>query len=358
MTSETKAKVAIAGGGLLGRLLAWRLCQRELDITLFEAGDLSAPVGGACWTAAGMISPLSELVHSDKQVYNLGLKSLEIWSEWARQLEEQSGQDVEYRRAGSVLVAHGKDKSELLQFLRELQGKLGESAREQVEPLDSNTLAKLEPSLHGFEQGLYLRGEADINNHRLLPALLSVLHRGAVTLREHSKVNCEAGYISVNSEREQFDCVIDCRGLGAKGQIEGLRGVRGEVMVVESREVVLQRPVRLLHPRYKLYAVPRSDGRTVIGATEIESEDQSPISVRSSMELSSALYSLNPAFAEARIVETRVNCRPATMDNMPYIHSEDGLIRVNGLYRHGYLLAPAVVEQVENQVAQQLLQVV
>ncbi|WNZ55205.1 hypothetical protein QT397_20395 [Microbulbifer sp. MKSA007] len=45
MTSETKAKVAIAGGGLLGRLLAWRLCQRELDITLFEAGDLSAPVG-------------------------------------------------------------------------------------------------------------------------------------------------------------------------------------------------------------------------------------------------------------------------------------------------------------------------
>ncbi|WP_444930172.1 glycine oxidase ThiO [Microbulbifer sp. SSSA002] len=358
MTSASKAKIAIAGGGLLGRLLAWRLCQRELDITLFEAGDLSAAGEGACWTAAGMISPLSELAHCDKQVYTQGLKSLELWSEWSRQLEQQSGQQVEYRRAGSILVAHGKDRSELLQFLRELQGKLGESVREQVQPLDSRALANLEPALHSFEQGLYLRGEADIDNQRLLPALLSALRRGGVTLRENSRVSCEVGQISLPPQREQFDCVIDCRGLGAKGQIEGLRGVRGEVMVVESQEVVLQRPVRLLHPRYKLYAVPRSDGRTVIGATEIESEDLSPISVRSSMELSSALYSLNPAFAEARIIETRVNCRPATMDNMPYIHGEDGLIRVNGLYRHGYLLAPAVVAQVENQVAQQLLQVV
>ncbi|BBM02507.1 glycine oxidase ThiO [Microbulbifer sp. GL-2] len=358
MTSETKARVAIAGGGLLGRLLAWRLCQRDFDITLFEAGDLTAPEGGACWTAAGMISPLSELVHSDKQVYTLGLQSLDLWAEWSRLLEQQSGSTVKYRKAGSVLVAHGKDRSELLQFLRELQGKLGDSAREQIQLLDAKALAELEPGLQSFEHGLYLRNEADIDNHRLLPILLSVLRQGGVKLRGHSQVSCEAGRISLVSGQEQFDCIIDCRGLGAKGQIEGLRGVRGEVMVVESREVVLRRPVRLLHPRYKLYAVPRSNGRTVIGATEIESEDLSPISVRSSMELSSALYSLNPAFAEARIVETRVNCRPATMDNMPYIHSEDGLVRVNGLYRHGYLLAPAVVEQVENQVAQQLLQVV
>ncbi|WP_444921501.1 glycine oxidase ThiO [Microbulbifer sp. CnH-101-G] len=358
MTGKTKASIAIAGGGLLGRLLAWRLSRRDLDITLFEAGDLSASEGGACWTAAGMISPLSELVHSDKRVYQLGLQSLELWSDWSRQLEQQSGCKVEYRSAGSILVAHGKDRSELLQFLRELQGKLGESAREQVQPLDANALAELEPALQSFEQGLYLRGEADINNQCLLPILLSILRQQGVHLREHSKVSCEAGQISLASGEEKFDCVIDCRGLGAKGQVEGLRGVRGEVMVVESREVVLQRPVRLLHPRYKLYAVPRSDGRTVIGATEIESEDLSPISVRSSMELSSALYSLNPAFAEARIVETRVNCRPATMDNLPYIHNEDGLVRVNGLYRHGYLLAPAMVEQVVNQVTQQRLQVV
>ncbi|GAB2882510.1 glycine oxidase ThiO [Microbulbifer echini] len=354
MTSESKAKIAIAGGGLLGRLLAWRLCQYDVNITLFEAGKLSVPQG-ACWTAAGMISPLSELVHSEKQVYTQGLQSLDLWSDWSRKLELQGGRAVGFRRAGSVLVAHGKDRSELLQFLRELQGKLGESAREQVQVLDTKALRDLEPALHSFEQGLYLRGEADINNHRLLPLLLDVLRLQGVQLRELTRVNCEPWCISFPGGEEHFDCVIDCRGLGAKDQIKGLRGVRGEVMVVESREVVLQRPVRLLHPRYKLYAVPRSDGRTVIGATEIESEDLSPISVRSSMELSSALYSLNPAFAEARIVETRVNCRPATMNNNPYIHNEEGLIRVNGLYRHGYLLAPAVVQQVENQVAQQRL---
>lgn len=357
MTSESKAKIAIAGGGLLGRLLAWRLSRRELDITLFEAGDLSLPAG-ACWAAAGMISPLSELVQGEKEIYTLGLESLKLWVDWSKQLEKQTGRKVEFRQAGSVLVAHGKDRSELAQFLRDLHAKLGDLEKDQVQSLDAGALGALEPALERFEQGLFLRGEADINNHRLLPLLLSALRQQGVALRERTKVRCEQNRICFTEGEEQFDCVIDCRGLGAKDGIEGLRGVRGEVMVVESHEVVLQRPVRLLHPRYKLYAVPRSDGRTVIGATEIESEDMSPISVRSSMELSSALFSLNPAFAEARIVETRVHCRPATLDNRPLIHNAQGQVRVNGLYRHGYLLAPAMVQQVEEIVTEQLLQVV
>ena len=356
MTNNQTPRIAIAGGGLMGRLLAWRLSLRGLDITLFEAGDLSVP-SGACWTAAGMISPLSELVHSQREIYELGTRSLALWSDWAKKLEAHSGCSVAFRSAGSLLVAHGQDKSELLQFQRELAGKLGGDISAHVQPLNAARLQQLEPALESFEQGLYLRGEGDIDNRRLLPVLLSVLRQQGVSLKERTPVECGGHRIEHREGGTPFELVIDCRGLGAKVQVNGLRGVRGEVLVVETREVVLQRPVRLLHPRYQLYAVPRGDGRTVIGATEIESEDMSPISVRSTMELSSALYSLHPAFAEARIVETRVNCRPATMDNMPYIHSEPGLLRVNGLYRHGYLLAPALAEKVEKLVTEQLLQV-
>lgn len=354
---KTKApKIAIAGGGLIGRLLAWRLSQQGLDMTLFEAGSLVAP-GGACWTAAGMISPLSELVHSERRIYELGLRSLTLWESWAPQLEAQVGRPVSFRRAGSVVVTHGRDRAELQMFVRELRGKLcGDSAAD-VQLLDRTQLQELEPELENFESGIFLRAEGDIDNRRLLPALLDALGRQQVTLHEQTHVACAGHTIVASNMEHRFDCVIDCRGLGARDSIDGLRGVRGEVLVVETNEVQLRRPVRLLHPRYQLYAVPRSDGRTVIGATEIESEDLSPISVRSTMELSSALYSLHPAFAEARIVETRVNCRPATMDNMPTVYSEPGLIRVNGLYRHGYLLAPALAQQVEQQIAQQLSEV-
>ena len=134
--------------------------------------------------------------------------------------------------------------------------------------------------------------------------------------------------------------------MGAKKQWNGLRGVRGETLHVETTEIQLQRPVRLMHPRYQLYIVPKPNHRFIIGATQIESEDRSPMSLQSSLELSSALYTLAPAFSEARIIEMDTNLRPAFADNLPKIQQEPGLIRANGLFRHGYLLAPAVVESI------------
>ncbi|WP_237058718.1 glycine oxidase ThiO [Microbulbifer sediminum] len=351
--SKQSPRVAVAGGGLMGRLLAWRLALRGLDITLFEAGSLERP-GGACWTAAGMISPLSELVHSERSVYELGLRSLVLWREWSGCLQLLCGSPVGFRQAGSVLVAHGRDRSELLHFQRELQAKLDAGELGQVRAVAATELYELEPALAGFEQGLFLAPEGDIDNRRLLPVLLEVLRRLRVSLREECPVACEPFTIFEGDRRQEFELVVDCRGLGARDRVPGLRGVRGEVLVVETAEVQLRRPVRLLHPRYQLYAVPRENGQTVIGATEIESEDMSPTSLRSCMELSSALYSLNPAFAEARILETRVNCRPATMDNLPVVEGEPGLVSVNGLYRHGYLLAPALAERVEQLAMRQV----
>ena len=107
-----------------------------------------------------------------------------------------------------------------------------------------------------------------------------------------------------------------------------------------------------MHPRYQLYVVPKPNNRFIIGATQIESEDRSPVTLQSSLELGSALYTLSPAFAEARIIEMDTNLRPAFMDNLPKVFCQPGLIVANGLFRHGYLLAPAVVEQVLAQVAQ------
>ena len=51
--------------------------------------------------------------------------------------------------------------------------------------------------------------------------------------------------------------VIDCRGLSARDEQPGLRGVKGEMILIETAEVQLARPVRLIHPRWPLYVIPR-----------------------------------------------------------------------------------------------------
>ena len=90
--------------------------------------------------------------------------------------------------------------------------------------------------------------------------------------------------------------------------------------------------------------MPRGGDDYVLGASEIESEDMRPVSVRTLLELLSALYSILPELAEASVARTMVHCRPALPDNMPKMLCQPGLVAINGLYRHGFLLAPWLAE--------------
>ena len=90
--------------------------------------------------------------------------------------------------------------------------------------------------------------------------------------------------------------------------------------------------------------MPREGDVVVVGASEIESEDRSPVSVRSTVELLAAAHSVLPELAEARLIHSETNLRPALPDNLPRVDSQAGLTRINGLFRHGWLIAPALVQ--------------
>jgi glycine oxidase len=127
-----------------------------------------------------------------------------------------------------------------------------------------------------------------------------------------------------------------------------LRGVRGERVLIQTSDVSLSRPVRLLHPRQPIYVVPQGHRRFVVGATVIEREDDGPMSLRSALDLLGSAYALHPAFGEASVLEMGAGVRPAFSDNVPRIIIEDTgrVIRVNGAYRHGFLLAPVLARAV------------
>ena len=345
--------VGIAGAGLAGRLLAWRLARTGCRVSLFDAlrrDDLTS----ASQTAAAMLSPLAELAVSDDAVFELGQRSLALWPQWLAQLSTP----VYFRQDGTVVVAHRQDGASLEHFSRLLHHKLPAASKAQVQTLDAATLAQVEPTLAGrFDGGLFLAGEGQLANDQLMAALAIELDRLGVKWHEGQRVEqVEAQAIVCVDQKHPLktavDFAVDARGVGSKSQLPTLRGVRGEVLRVQCRGVSLQRPVRLMHPRYQLYVAPRPDHQFVVGATELESEDAGPVTVRSVLELASALHSLHPAFGEARMLRMSAALRPAFDDHRPAISQSEGVWQLNGLYRHGYLCAPALVDDLTHRLLQ------
>jgi len=332
--------IGIAGAGLVGRLLAWQLSAQGHRVEVFDPAPGPEPrfdgQQAAALTAAGMLSPLAEMDSSSLQVARWGWESLVLWPQIAAQL----GQPGLVQQHGSLLVAHRQD----LGAARRVLARLASDAADmpQAQPLAPAQLAVLEPSLHGMAHSWMLPGEGQVDT----VAMLSALHAGSVDVHWHwqQPVNGVLPHTLVlaSGAHHRFDWVVDARGTGAHPQLP-VRGVRGEVVWLQLPGHGLTRPVRLLHPRHRVYLVPRNPDLVVLGASEVETPDRSPVSLRSAVELMSAAHSVMPALAEARILRLDSNLRPALPDNEPLVVTEPGLLRINGLYRHGWLLAPALV---------------
>lgn len=329
------ASIGIAGAGLLGRLLAWRLTNVGHRVTVFDPGADARSQMAAGWTAAGMLSPIAELECTDTATAQCGLRSMDLWAVIVADLPAP----VDFRRSGSLLLAHRSDLGSARRLLDLVRARAPSGNLPQLLSLEQ--LGELEPDVHGPSYAWLLHGEGQIHSVQAMNALADAASARGACWRWATPVHqLAAGRI----EAERFDWVFDVRGVGARPDLP-VRGVRGEVFWIQARGLVLNRPLRLLHPRWRVYIVPRPDDIVVVGASEIESEDRSPVSVRTALGLLSAAHSVLPALAEGRIVHTEVNLRPALPDNLPIVRTEPGLTRINGLFRHGWLLAPALVEQ-------------
>ncbi len=336
--------IGIAGVGLVGRVLALNLLRQGHTLTLFDE-DTAYGDNAAGMTAAGMLAVFAELESAESVIFEHGKRSIALWPE----LLEQIGIVNAYQQEGSIITAHPQDYSELDHFIETLKSKVDEAS--EIQLLDRSELTQLEPDMEQHAKAFFIPQEGQVDAQRFMKASSDYLldHPDVKWHQEIKVEEVKAGEICFAGVCEPFDWVFDTRGLGAQKQVEDLRGVRGEVFWLDAPEVNITRPTRMLHPRYKIYIVPRPNNRYIIGATEIESEDKSPMSVRSSLELLSAVYSMHSGFAEARIVNMVTNCRPTLKDNLPAIAHENKLTRINGLYRHGYLLAPAIVEKALNE---------
>jgi len=330
----------------MGRLLAVALAQRGAKVDLFDKGS-SDGHGSAARIAAAMLAPLAESAITEDSVVRMGIHSLARW----KGLISELSAPVFFQQEGTLIVWHRQDASDAQRFTAHLERNCRNNALLQLpQQLNSEAVRDLEPGLaEHFTQGLFLPNEGQLDNRQLLDTLLVELGK----LKVHCHWHTESHPDDLRKDHA-YQAVIDCRGTGAKdawvsNSSNTLRGVRGEVVRLYAPEVKLKRPTRLIHPRYPIYIAPKENDVYVVGATEIESDDLSEMSVRSAMELLSAVYTVHSGFAEARILEMATQCRPTLKNNLPEIKTRkdkglSDLMMINGLYRHGFMIAPAVLD--------------
>ncbi|MGE0766176.1 MAG: FAD-dependent oxidoreductase [Hyphomicrobiaceae bacterium] len=314
----SKLDITVIGAGIFGLWQAFEFARRGHAVTLREAMQEAAS-GGSSRFAGAMLAPYCEAEAAPEVVKQLGLEGLEIWKSAFGHVTEN----------GSLVIAAARDMTELRRFQRMTEGHRS---------LDQAAIGELEPDLAGrFGSGLYFPTEAHVSTRHALAGLRAELRRLGATL-----VFGEPVPDPVWMAAPSGGIVIDCRGIAARGDLEALRGVRGEMAVVRATDVRLGRPVRLLHPRFPLYIVPWGDDTYMIGATVIEREDFGAVTLRSALDLLGTAYAVHPAFGEAEILELSAGVRPAFPDNVPRIVVKGRRLLVNGAYRHGYLMSPVL----------------
>ncbi len=315
--------VEIAGAGVAGLCVATAIAERGGHVTLRDL--VPAPGAHACsWWAGGMLAPYCEGETAEEPVVRLGREAAPWW---------RARTDV-VTSNGTLVLAPARDAGELRRFSRRTR---------RHEDLDAAGIGELEPDLAGrFRRGLFFPSEAHLAPRAALDALVRRLSDRGVSV--------EAAGCGPPRPGAAGAAAIDCRGLAARDVLRELRGVKGEMLLLRCNDIRLSRPVRLLHPRHPLYVVPHGDGVYMLGATMIEATERGRVTARSLLEMLSAAYALHPAFGEAEVLEVGVDARPAFPDNLPRICRDGGVIRVNGLFRHGFLLAPALSRMVADYV--------
>jgi glycine oxidase len=297
--------ISVLGQGVAGLCAATALAERGLQVEVIVPAEAPPPVSEM---AGGMLAPFCEGAEAPAEVMARGMRAADWWA----------ARVPGVIRRGTLVLAAPRDSRDLAHFAQATTGHVW------ADP------GALEPDLAGrFAKGLFFAEEAHLDPVVSLQALRQRLQTRGVSFR------CGA----------PLGRIVDCRGMAARDDLADLRPVRGELLTVHAPEVALSRTIRLLHPRFACYIVPRGGGRYVIGATMVESARSDGITARATVELLSAAYTVHPGFAEAELIETRAGHRPAFPDNIPTIRQNGTRLQLNGLYRHGFLMAPALADE-------------
>jgi len=314
-------QVTIKGAGIIGLSIGWRLLRDGFEVEIFDIGKAGR---GASWAAAGMLSPYAEAHFEDDALVKMGEASLTLYPQFLKEVGEDAETTITLESVGTLIVGIDKDDRAFLERLYQEKQKRNFP----ISWISPEEARKIEPLLTPrITTAIWLPTECQIDNRRLILALIKAFRNRGGILHEESLMQSETGL------------VINARGAAADPRI---RPNKGQILTLFAPASL--RPAHVIRsPR--VYLVPKTNGSVRVGATS-EEKGSSEITAGAIRELLNAAVEIFPAVEEMSFQEAASAFRPLGLDRLPLIEEKGNTILASGHGRAGILLAPYTAETI------------
>lgn len=347
--------VIIIGGGIIGLSLAIALRKRGATVLVVERGE---PGREASYAAGGMLVDCP--VETPPALQELATASARMYPEFTHELEVESGAKVDLRDHGTILLSSSEhlnhpQSAAALDFahLVETEPAIGQLHPDQGGVPENRGIKASDyfPSASSWPGAFYLK-ERSVDPRALTSAAVKAAKKRGVDFSsgdEVTLVETEHGRaIGVKTVKTVFAArnVVNCAGAwaGAIGPYAlPTRPVKGQMLCLAMPSRTLIKHV-IRSP--KVYLIPRSDGRLLVGATVEEAGFDKRTDPDAIQRLHRAAISLVPNLADARMLEDWAGLRPGTPDGLPILGATEisNYYVATGHFRDGILLAPITAQ--------------
>ncbi|MGC2661026.1 MAG: FAD-dependent oxidoreductase [Bryobacteraceae bacterium] len=345
--------VAIAGAGIIGMSIAWRLAQRGWQVTVFDKGVIG---GEASWAGAGMLSPGGE-IDQPSALAGLLIHSSNLYAEFVRELQAESGVPIDYQKCGGLQLAYSEDEWQDIQSRASLQAAVGIESK----GLSAKQVAAFWPRVRseGLAGALFYSGDAIVNPRDVLAALEAVCRKAFVSLLPDSpvwRILARPGGVTVESESrtETYAAVVIAAGawsssIEAAGvpPLPACEPVKGYLIGYRQPEQTCGTIIRHGHT----YLLQRANGLLIAGSTEEHLGFDRHIDPAKVEALHRSAADLMPHLSSSYLGPTSptvawIGFRPAsdTLHLGPW--NSNRVLLAYGHYRNGILLAPATADRI------------
>jgi glycine oxidase len=290
----------------------------------------------ASWAAGGMLAYCE--AGPNPLFRQLAYASASMYPAFVEGLQERSGVDVDFRRAGTI------------RFFDAAEAAIPDAIQDVIKdakPLSIGELRALEPSI-GYSSSAALLAEDWVDPRQLLEALLKT----ALNLGVHVASGADVTHLQIEDgkavaavttkTRYAAKVFVNCAGAWAGNWSPirvPVRPIKGQMLALLSAgDSIIQHVVR----GNGVYVIPRADGRIVVGSTVEDVGFDKRVDSQTIQRMHQAAAILIPQLGEARIHEDWAGLRPCSPDKLPIMGetSLEGYFVSTGHYRDGILLAP------------------
>jgi glycine oxidase len=340
----TEWDVIVVGAGIIGCAVAREVARRGGTTIVLEGRSVGA---GATQASAGVLAPYIE-APSDGPLHALAVQSLALYDDFIKTVAHESNLPIEYRRCGTLELAHDGAVAAQLEML----GDWIRSKGVEAQWVDASGVTAIEPSLGATSGGLLVPSHGYVRAAQLTDALVAAARRHGADVHVGRHVDSISGdgdgaVVTSGSDTYRARTVVVAAGSWSSEIAEDVNvaPVRGQLVRVRWQG----RPLSRILWSESCYLVPWLDGTLLVGATVEQVGFDERVTAGGVTTLLNAASAVLPGISDATFVDARVGLRPATASGLPIIRrsaQHSAVVYATGHFRNGILLAPLTAQLV------------